>query len=376
MTQRDYYEILGVAKDASQDEIKKAFRKLAMKHHPDRNAGEDPAASELLFKEAKEAYEVLMDSGKRARYDQFGHEGVQGGVGGGGFDGGGFSDIFGDIFGNIFGGAGGGRSQQQYAQRGADLLYQLTLTLEEAALGCTKEIQIPKHVQCKTCKGSGAKEGSSPINCKDCDGHGQVRMQQGFFSIQQTCPTCHGAGKVIKDKCGSCKGHGVVKETKTLSVKIPAGIDNGERIRLNNEGEAGQQGAASGDLYIQINLKQHAIFQRDGLDLLCEVPISFIMAAIGDEIEVPTLQGKVTLKIPPETQTGKTLRLRGKGIHSERHRSTGDLFCHVTVETPVALNSEQKKLFASLDESLKKADHQHNPKRQSWIKKMKQYCDS
>jgi molecular chaperone DnaJ len=372
MTQRDYYEILGVDKSASSDEIKKAFRKLAMKHHPDRNTGEDSAQSEQLFKEAKEAYEVLMDQQKRAAYDRFGHEGVKGMGGGGGFEGGNFSDIFGDIFGNIF---GGGSRGQPHAQRGADLLYQLSVTLEEAALGASKEIQIPKHVRCTTCSGSGAKPGTDLITCKTCDGHGQVRMQQGFFSIQQPCPDCQGAGKIIKEKCGQCKGHGLVKETKTLSVKIPAGIDHGERVRLNQEGEGGAQGAPAGDLYIQMNIKQHDIFQREGLDLLCEVPISFIQAALGDEIEVPTLNGPVSLKIPAETQTGKTFRLRGKGIHSPRHHSTGDLFCRIIVETPSALSKEQKQHLQALDESLKKSDNKHNPKCQSWIKSIKRYFD-
>lgn len=372
MTQRDYYEILGVTKNASQDEIKKAFRKLAMKHHPDRNSGEDLAQSEHLFKEAKEAYEILMDDQKRAAYDRFGHEGVKGMGMGGGFEGGNFSDIFGDIFGNIF---GGGRGQQQYAQRGADLLYQLAVTLEEAALGCEKEIQIPRHITCTTCSGSGAKKGSELIACKTCDGHGQVRMQQGFFSIQQTCPDCQGAGKIIKEKCPQCKGHGLTKETKTLSIKVPSGIDHGERIRLNHEGEGGTQGAAAGDLYVQMNIQAHDIFQREGLDLLCKVPVSFIQAALGDEIEVPTLYGPVSLKIPAETQTGKTLRLRGKGIHSPRHHSTGDLFCRIIVETPEALNKEQKDHLHALEESLKKSDNKHNPKCHAWNKSIKKYFE-
>lgn len=368
MTQRDYYEVLNVPKNASQEEIKKAFRKLAMKHHPDRNAGAPHTAeSEIKFKEAKEAYEVLMDEQKRATYDRFGHEGLKGMGGGSGFGGGNFSEFFNDIFGNFF---GEGRAQN-HPQRGADLLYQMTLSLEEAVLGCNKEIQIPKHVSCKTCQGSGAKKGSTPVTCKTCEGYGQVRMQQGFFSIQQTCPDCQGAGKIIKDKCSDCRGQGIVKETKTLSIKVPPAIDTGERVRLSGEGEAGQQGAPAGDLYVQINIKPHAIFERQGLDLLCEVPVSFITAALGGELEVPTITGKVTLKIPGETQTGKTFRLRGKGIESPRHRGTGDLFCRILVETPVALNDQQKKLLQSLEESLKKADNKHHPKRQSWRSNLK-----
>jgi molecular chaperone DnaJ len=371
MKQRDYYEILGVDKNASQDEIKKAFRKLAMKHHPDRNSGENRAQSEQLFKEAKEAYEVLMDEQKRALYDRYGHEGITGMGGGGGFDGGQFSDIFGDLFGNIF---GGGRNHQYNPQRGADLLYQLNVTLEEAALGCHKEIQIPKQNSCGTCSGSGAKPGTALLTCKTCDGHGQVRMQQGFFSIQQTCPDCHGSGKMIKEKCTACKGHGIVQETKTLSVKIPAAIDQGERVRLNHEGESGGTGAPAGDLYIEINIKAHEIFQRNGLDLLCEVPISITQAILGDEIEVPTLTGLVTLKIPPETQTDKTLRLRGKGIHSTRHHSTGDLFCRIVIETPNELNKEQKQHIEALAESLKKSHNKHQPKCDAWQKKIKKYA--
>ncbi len=364
----DYYDILGVDKSATQEDIKKAFRKLAMKHHPDRNVGASHAEAEIKFKEAKEAYEVLIDEQKRRLYDQFGHEGVKG-MGGGGFGGGDFSEFFNDIFGNFFGGGRG----QQYAQRGADLLYQLTLTLEEAALGCTKEIQIAKPISCTACHGSGAKKGSSPITCKTCDGYGQVRIQQGFFSIQQTCPDCQGSGKIIKDKCPLCKGQGVVKANKTLSIKIPPGIDNGERMRLNGEGEASHQGAPAGDLYIQMNLDPHPIFKRDDLNLLCEVPISFTTAALGGEISVPTLQGPLSLKIPPETQTGKTFRIRNKGIQSPRHRATGDLYCRVFIETPSALNEHQKNLLQELEESLKKADNKHNPKQQSWGESIKQF---
>ncbi len=320
MAKKDFYEVLGVNRDASDDEIKKAYRKLAMKYHPDRNP--DNAQAEEKFKEAKEAYEILSDSQKRAAYDQFGHAGVDPQAGGGGFQGGaggfgGFADAFGDIFGDIFGG-GGGRGGRSNVYRGADLRYNLEITLEEAAHGCEKQIRIPTMDECETCHGTGAKPGTSAKACSTCGGHGQVRMQQGFFSIQQTCPSCHGTGKVIPDPCRSCHGAGRVKSHKTLSVKIPAGIDEGDRIRLSNEGEAGQNGGPSGDLYIQVHIKQHSVFAREGNDLLCEMPISFTTAALGGEIEIPTLDGAAKIRIPEETQSGKVFRLRGKGIRGVR----------------------------------------------------------
>lgn len=346
MAKKDYYEILGVGRDADEREIKKAYKRLAMKHHPDRNQGDKD--SEEKFKEIKEAYEVLTDSQKKAAYDQYGHAAFeQGGMGGGGFGGGAdFNDIFGDVFGDIFGG------RRQRASRGADLQYTMTLTLEEAVRGVTKEIRIPTLAECDVCHGSGAKAGTSATTCSTCHGSGQVQMRQGFFAVQQTCPTCHGRGKIIKDPCNKCHGQGRVEKTKTLSVKIPAGVDTGDRIRLSGEGQAGENGAPAGDLYVQVQVKQHPIFERDGNNLYCEVPISFAMAALGGEIEVPTLDGRVNLKIPAETQTGKLFRMRGKGVKSVRGGSQGDLLCRVVVETPVKLNEKQKQLLKELDESL------------------------
>jgi molecular chaperone DnaJ len=347
MAKKDYYEILGVQKGATEQEIKKAYKRLAMKHHPDRNQGDKE--SEAKFKEIKEAYEILTDDDKRAAYDQYGHAAFEQGGMGGGFNGGGadFNDIFGDIFGDMF---GGGRRQSR-ASRGADLQYNLSLTLEEAVRGVEKEIRIPTLAECDVCHGSGAKEGSSAVTCSTCNGSGYVQMRQGFFAVQQPCPTCHGRGKTIKDPCTKCHGQGRVEKTKTLSVKIPAGVDTGDRVRLSGEGEAGEFGAPAGDLYVQVQVKPHAIFQRDGNNLYCEVPINFAMAALGGEIEVPTLDGRVNLKIPSETQTGKLFRMRGKGVKSVHGGAQGDLLCRVIVETPVKLNEKQKQLLKELDES-------------------------
>lgn len=348
MAKKDYYEILGVQKGATEQEIKKAYKRLAMKHHPDRNQGDKE--SEAKFKEIKEAYEILTDADKRAAYDQYGHAAFeQGGMGGGGgFSGGGdFNDIFGDIFGDMF---GGGRRQTR-ASRGADLQYNLSLTLEEAVRGVEKEIRIPTLAECDLCHGSGAKEGTSPVTCGTCNGSGYVQMRQGFFAVQQPCPTCHGRGKIIKDPCPKCHGEGRVEKTKKLSVKIPAGVDTGDRVRLSGEGEAGEFGAPAGDLYVQVQVKPHAIFQREGNNLYCEVPINFAMAALGGEIEVPTLDGRVNLKIPAETQTDKLFRMRGKGVKSVHGGAQGDLLCRVIVETPVKLNEKQKQLLRELDES-------------------------
>ncbi len=332
MAKKDYYEVLGVNRDASDEEIKKAYRKLAMKWHPDRNP-DNPKAEEH-FKEAKQAYEILSDSGKRAAYDQYGHAGVDASAGAGAGAGfGNFSDAFGDIFGDIF---GGGRTRSN-VYRGADLRYNLEISLEEAARGTETRIRIPALEECKTCGGSGAKPGTSPTTCTTCGGHGQVRMQQGFFSIQQTCPKCHGSGKVVSSPCATCHGAGRVKQHKTLSVKIPAGVDEGDRIRLSGEGEAGVNGGPSGDLYVVIHIKPHSVFQRDHNDLHCEMPISFTAAALGGEIEIPTLDGYAKIKIPAETQSGKVFRLRGKGIRGVRSSTQGDLLCHVVVETPVNL---------------------------------------
>ncbi len=371
MSKRDYYEVLGVAKNASDDEIKKAYRKLAMKHHPDRNP--DDKTAEEKFKEAKEAYEVLSDADKRAAYDQFGHEGLnpQGGPGGfGGFGGGAGGFDFSDIFEGIFGGAAGGGHGRSNVYRGADLRYNLEITLEEAARGTETKIRIPTLEECETCHGSGAKPGTQPTTCPTCQGHGQVRMQQGFFSIQQTCPRCHGSGKIIAEPCGTCHGQGRVKKHKTLSVRIPAGVDEGDRIRLAGEGEAGVNGGPPGDLYVQIHLKAHALFKRDGDDLHCEMPVSFATAALGGEVEIPTLDGHARLKVAPETQSGQVLRLRSKGIKGVRSNAPGDLYCHVVVETPVKLSSRQKELLREF-ESL--SQQNNNPKAQSFMDRVKEF---
>jgi len=376
MSKRDYYEVLSVSKNASAADIKKAYRRLAMKHHPDRNAGDDAGKAEQQFKEIKAAYEVLSDEQKRAAYDQFGHAGVDGsaGMGGGpgGFGGAGFSDIFGDAFGDIF---GGGRGGGHRVNRGSDLRYNLELTLEEAVQGTEVKIRVPTLVSCKTCGGSGAKKGSSPKTCGTCHGAGQVRMQQGFFSVQQTCPTCHGQGNVIDNPCGACHGQGRVQEHKTLSVKVPAGVDTGDRIRLAGEGEAGEAGGPAGDLYVQMHVKNHAIFERDGADLYCEVPIPFTTAALGGELEVPTLQGKLKLKVPAGTQTNKIFRMRGKGVKPVRGGATGDLMCRVLVETPVNLHEDQKELLRKLDESLQGGGSKHSPQASSWMDGVKKFFE-
>ncbi|MDE1463274.1 molecular chaperone DnaJ [Spartinivicinus poritis] len=377
MAKRDYYEVLGVAKDASERDLKKAYRRMAMKYHPDRNP--DDKDAENKFKEVNEAFEILSDSQKRAAYDQYGHAGVDPSQGAGGFGGfgaggaGSFSDIFGDVFGDIFGGGGGGRSQSS-VQRGADLRYSLELDLEEAVKGVSKKIRIPTQVECGTCDGSGAKKGSKPETCTTCGGVGQVRMQQGFFSVQQTCPACHGSGKVIKDPCHSCHGSGRTEEYKTLSVKVPAGVDSGDRIRLAGEGEAGFNGGPPGDLYVQVYVKDHPIFHRDGKHLYCEVPISIIDAALGGELEVPTLDGRVKLKVPPETQTGKLFRLRNKGVTPVRGGSQGDLLCRVVVETPVNLTTKQKELLKELQDSFEaEGHHRQSPKKTSWFENVKNF---
>lgn len=384
MSQKDYYEILGVAKDASAAEIKKAYRRLAMKYHPDRNP--DNKEAEEQFKQAKQAYETLSDEKKRTMYDQYGHDAYsQGGAGGpGGFGGGaggaGFGDIFGDVFEHIFKDARqqGGNSGYSRAQRGNDLGYSLDLTLEQAAKGKTMEVQIPTWSSCKTCAGSGAKKGSKAKRCDTCEGHGQVRMQQGFFSIQQTCPDCHGEGTIISDPCSDCHGQGRVRDRKTLSVKIPAGVDSGDRVRLAGEGEAGVHGGPSGDLYVQITVKEHPIFKRRENNLLCEIPISFVCAALGGEIKVPTLDGEVSLKIPHETQTGKVFRLRGKGVKSVRGQGLGDLLCSVVVEIPVNLNPEQSEYLKKFQESLDNdanTGKSHSPKTASWFTKVKSFFE-
>ena len=369
----DYYKLLEVDRNASEAEIKKSYRKMAMKYHPDRNK-DNPQEAESKFKAIKEAYEVLSDPKKRSAYDQFGHAGVDPSMGGGGGFGGAesFSDIFGDVFGDIF---GGGRQQRSSVQRGADLRYNLELTLEEAVGGTEAVVKVPVLVACSECHGSGAKKGSSPVTCSTCHGHGQVRMQQGFFSVQQTCPTCRGTGKQIKDPCPKCYGQGRVQETKTLNVKVPPGVDTGDRIRLAGEGEAGINGGPSGDLYVQVQVKDHSIFTRDGANLYCEVPISFPTACLGGELEVPTLDGKVKLKIPAETQTGKLFRLRGKGVKPVRGGAVGDLLCRVQIETPVRLTKEQQALVEQLQASLSGGGKQHSPQEHSFMDGVKSFFD-
>jgi molecular chaperone DnaJ len=369
MAKRDYYEILGVAKNASEADLKKAFRRLAMKYHPDRNPGDKEA--EDRFKEAKEAYEILTDPQRRAAYDQFGHAGVDPSAGGGARGGANFSDIFEDIFGDIFGGGRGGSR----VYRGADLQYNLELTLEEAVFGTEVKIRVPTLVECAACNGSGAEEGTTPETCGTCGGVGQVRMQQGFFSVQQTCPRCHGTGKVITDPCHACHGQGRVEEHKTLSVKVPAGVDSGDRIRLSGEGEAGINGGPPGDLYVQIHVKPHNLFTRKGNDLLCEVPISFAAAALGGDLEIPTLDGRVNLKIPEETQSGRLFRLRGKGVKSVHGGAQGDLICRVNVETPVKLTRRQKELLRELDETMKAGGTRHSPQEESWLDGVKGFFE-
>jgi len=369
-TKRDYYEVLGVNRDADEEAIKKAYRRLAMKHHPDRNAGDKSA--EEKFKEAKEAYEMLSDPDKRAAYDRFGHAGVDPSAGAAGAGAGGFADAFGDIFGDIF---GQGRGNRSSVYRGADLRYNLEISLEQAARGTETKIRIPTQQTCTTCSGSGAKPGTKPVTCPTCQGHGQVRMQQGFFSIQQTCPKCHGSGKTITDPCGTCHGAGRVKHHKTLAVKIPAGVDEGDRIRLAGEGEAGVNGGPTGDLYVQIQVKPHPVFQRDGDHLHCEMPVSFATTALGGEIAIPTLDGTATIKIPPETQSGKVFRLRGKGVKGVRSHAHGDLHCHVVVETPVNLTERQKELLREFEAISLKDRERHSPRSKSWFDKVKEFFE-
>jgi molecular chaperone DnaJ len=378
MAKRDYYTVLGLARDASDEDLKKAYRKLAMKHHPDRNP--DDKSCEEKFKEAKEAYEVLSDPKKRAAYDQFGHAGVDASAGFGGARGagpegfGGFADAFGDIFGEIFGQGRGGRGSGMF--RGADLRYNLELTLEEAARGTEAKIRIPTLEQCGTCHGTGAKPGTQPKTCATCGGRGEVRVSQGFFSIQQTCPSCHGTGKVITDACATCDGVGRLRKHKTLSVKIPAGVDQDDRIRLAGEGEAGVNGGPNGDLYVVVQLKPHPVFQREGADLHCEMPISFATAALGGEIEIPTLDGQAKIRIPAETQTGQVFRLRNKGIRPVRGSVTGDLYCHVAVETPVKLTARQKELLREFETINLENPGAHTPRAKSFFDRVKEFFSS
>ena len=378
MAERDYYEVLGVSRDASEADLKKAYRRLAMKYHPDRNPDDDEAIEK--FKDAKEAFEILKDPQKRAAYDQFGHAGVnnQPGGGQGGFGGADINDIFGDVFGDIFGGgrAGGRAGGGPRVYRGDDLQYNLDITLEEAVGGITTEISLPSAVACEACNGSGAKRGTSPSNCPTCHGAGQVRMQQGFFSVQQACPACRGKGKVITDPCPKCRGHGRNNKEKKLSVKIPPGVDTGDKIRLSGEGELGENGGPPGDLYVAIGVKEHDLFKRDSADLLCTVPINFATATVGGELEVPTLDGRVKLKIPAGTQTEKVFRLRGKGVKPVRGGAVGDLLCKVRVETPVNLSKEQRDLLMNFHETISGPNaHKHSPQAHNWLGGVKKFFD-
>ncbi len=375
MANRDYYEVLGVPRNATEAELKKAYRRLAMKHHPDRNPGD--AGAEAAFKEAKEAYEVLKDPRKRAAYDQFGHAGVSGGAGGGGGFGGAdaFSDIFGEVFGDIFG--GGRRGSRRRVFRGADLRYELELDLEQAVFGDTATVRLPVQVECGTCGGSGAEPGTSPVTCDTCGGRGTVRMQQGFFAVEQTCPRCRGQGTMITSPCGDCHGDGRVREMKTLSVKIPPGVDTGDRIRLGGEGEAGRNGGPPGDLYVEVSVRPHEIFQRRGADLVCEIPVSYATAVLGGDVDVPTLgeEPSLSLKVPEGTQSGKVFRLRGKGVRPVRGGATGDLLVGVSVETPVKLTKVQKELLRKFEDSLRSSSRSHSPREQGWMDKAKAFFE-
>ena len=372
MSKQDYYQTLGIAKNSSDADIKKAYRKLAMKHHPDRNPGDN--TSEEKFKDAKEAYEVLSDSQKRNAYDQFGHAGVnsQGGMGGGFNPGDSINDIFGDMFGDIFGSRRGSRSN---SQRGSDLRYELTLDLEQAVFGDNINIKIPSLTSCNPCRGTGAKPGTSATTCNRCEGRGAIRVQQGFFTLQQTCPECRGTGQTIQSPCQDCNGSGRVNKNRTISLKIPAGVDDNDRIRLSNEGEAGLNGGPSGDLYVDINIREHSIFTREGKNLFCTVPIGYSSAVLGGVVQVPTINGAVNLTIPAETQSGKLFRLKARGIRSHRDRMTGDLFCKVQVETPINLNSKQKDLLKEFENSIKKSSRNHRPQKSNWKDSVKKFFD-
>lgn len=374
MSKRDYYKVLDVPRNATEAEIKKSYRRLAMKFHPDRNP-EDHDAEER-FKEAKEACEVLTDAQKRAAYDQFGHAGVEAASRGGGqagefHAGESFNDIFGNVFGDIFGAARrGGRAQ---VFRGADLRYEFEIDLDQAVFGCTREIELARLAECDTCQGSGAAKGSNPVTCETCGGAGQVRMSQGFFQLQQACPRCRGAGTLVKNPCDTCLGQGRVRRRKTLSIKVPAGVDTGDRIRLAGEGEAGRNGGPPGDLYVEIHVREHAIFERDGEHLSCEVPVSFATAALGGNVKVPTLDGEVNLDIPAETQSGRVLRLRDKGVQPVRGGPRGDLFCRVVVETPVKLSKEQREIIRGLEESLQRDAGRHAPRETGFFEGVKRF---
>ena len=380
MAKRDYYEVLGVAKGASADEIKKGYRKKAKELHPDRNA--DNPDAEAQFKEANEAYEVLKDADKKAAYDRFGHAAFENGMGGGGHPGGGFgggqgdfssafSDVFDDLFGDIMGGRGGGGRAR--ASRGSDLRYNLRISLEEAYAGLQKTIKVPTSVTCDSCEGTGAEGGAEPTTCPTCSGRGKVRAQQGFFTVERTCPTCQGLGQNIKNPCYKCGGAGRTETDRSLSVNIPAGVETGTRIRLASEGEAGLRGGPSGDLYIFIEVDDHKLFQRDGVQLFCRVPVSMATAALGGDIEVPTIDGgRSRVKIPAGSQSGRQMRLRGKGMPALRGGGTGDMFIEMAVETPVNLTAKQKELLRQFeDESV-----DNNPESSSFFSSVKSFWDN
>lgn len=374
MSKRDYYKVLDVARTATEAEIKKAYRRLAMKYHPDRNPNDTEA--EEKFKEAKEAYEVLTDAQKRAIYDQHGHDGLAARGGGGtGFSASdAFSDIFGDVFGDIFG--AGRRGGRQQVFRGADLRYDLELDLEQAVFGHSTDIEFTTLIECEPCQGSGAAPGSKPVTCDTCNGAGQVRMQQGFFAVQQTCPRCKGRGQIVSQPCDSCLGQGRLRKKKNLNVKVPEGVDNGDRIRLTGEGEAGRNGGPAGDLYVEIRVREHPIFERDGSHLSCEVPVSFVTAALGGSVEVPTLGGNVELKVPAETQSGRVFRLREKGVKPVRGGPTGDLFCRIVIETPVNLTEEQRDILRSFEASMQGSRRSHSPRESTWLDGVKRFFET
>ena len=369
MAQQDYYQLLGVSRDASTADIKKAYKKLAMKHHPDRTKGDKQ--SEDTFKKINRAYEVLSDENARARYDQFGHAGVDEQASGGEYGAGmgGFSDVFGDVFGDIFGGG-------QRARRGRDLQYAIEITLEEAVQGIKRSVKLTKNESCQSCSGTGAKNGTSFSHCRTCDGRGEVRAQQGFFTVKQTCPDCGGAGKIIKEVCPDCNGRGVIRASKVLSITIPPGVEDGDRMRVSGEGEAAMGGGSPGDLYVDIRVKPHDIFTREGNDLLCTIPVSFATLALGGEVQVPTLGGKAVLKVPEGTTNGKVFRLRGKGTKHLRNAKVGDLLAKLQAEIPVRLSSEQRELLEKFDRSLQAGGRRHSPAHSSWTDKVRNFFDA
>ena len=378
MSKRDYYDVLGSKRGASADELKKAYRQKAKELHPDRNS--DNPEAESQFKEVNEAYEVLKDDQKKAAYDRFGHAAFENGMGGGGQRGGGqqgdfasaFSDVFEDLFGDFMGRGGGGGGGRSRAQRGSDLRYNLRVNLEEAYAGVQKAINVPASSTCDTCRGTGAEGGAEPVTCTTCSGMGKVRAQQGFFTVERTCPTCNGMGQTIKNPCRKCQGAGRVEKDRSLSVNIPAGVETGTRIRLAGEGEAGLRGGSQGDLYIFIEVKDHAIFQREGVHLFCRVPISMPAASLGGEVEVPTIDGgKARVKVPQGAQSGKQMRLRGKGMPALRGAGTGDMVIELAVETPVNLTTRQKELLREFE----KLSEENNPEGNSFFAKVKGFWD-